>query len=168
MQNERHKVMRYTQQQKHNYGLKLVQMIEATKPRFYVTFAFNDDRYRNKATDKLAGFFAHMNRKIAGARWQKKPMQKLLHGAIIFEHLNSNLHAHALLNGPTYVHLNDLQKNAERVWEKITKSGDVLVEDIENVQARSWYNMKERFQTKFDEQVIWTNMLGEVELQIDW
>lgn len=160
-------IMRNTQQQKHDYSTHVINMIERIDPRFFVTFVFNDEFSKNKATDKLAGFFAHINRKIAGSRWQKKPMENLLHGAIIFEHMNSNLHAHALLNAPIYVSLNDLQRNAEPIWKKMAIAGNVLVEDAGNARIRSWYCVEERFNSNFDQQVIWTNMLGEVSLQIN-
>ena len=160
-------IMRNTQQQKFDYAEGVIDMIEEIKPRFFVTFIFNDDNAIYKATDKLAGFFAHMNRKIAGARWQKKPMTQLLHGALCFEHKKSNLHAHALLNAPHYVSHNELQHNATAIWSKFSKAGNVLVKEAGEIRRRSNYNTKERFEETFDEQVIWTNMLGEVNLQIN-
>lgn len=156
--------MQNTYDQKQRYASALREMVIRLEPRFFGTFVYNDDPHVDKV-ERLSLFFAEFDSGFAGTNWSRKPFEKRLSGVIFFEHVATNVHAHALLTAPDQVDLEMLNTKAPPIWEKYVPAGNLLVEPISDVEGVAWYCTKEWHRCDFDEQVLWTNMLPSVKLQ---
>ena len=112
----------------------VVKAIEAIHPNVAVTLNYNATYSLNSAKNKLDNFIQMCRQKYGGD----------LQGYAVFEHINSNIHAHLALHIPKkmtnkVLYETEIEMNA--FWQTKIKSGTSYVRKIHNV-GWFWYMAK--------------------------
>lgn len=89
----------------------------------FVTFNFNRDETLASATAKIRLWHAGVDRQLLGKRFNKTPAEKRTFFYAFFEHIDTNLHAHALLICPD----DRFNPIAKAVWKRLVPSGDLHI-----------------------------------------
>ncbi|HEU5047675.1 MAG TPA: hypothetical protein VFT64_07520 [Rickettsiales bacterium] len=103
---------------------------------YYVTFNFNTHTTLASGRTTLKRFHAMLDRKLYGRHFNRmKPDERTLFIAFP-EHVESNLHYHALLCSKHP----DFTSTAEKIWESILPSGSLHIIDL-NAKGASKFDL---------------------------
>ena len=92
---------------------------------YFVTATFNDERPVASAHRALDRWHKYIDRKVVGSAHTKKPLSERVFFVAMFEHLDTNIHAHMMLRLPELSKFKRFTDHAENEWRKIVSSGDI-------------------------------------------
>lgn len=95
--------------------------LESLKPTHFITFNFNTDVTLISARRALKRFHAKLDRALHGRRFHLLSSEERTFFVAFPEHVNSNLHYHALLRTNSY----DFSLMAPKIWKQVVPSGDL-------------------------------------------
>lgn len=96
----------------------------------FVTFNFNDGRTIESAIRAIKKWHAGVDRVLLGKHFNKYPLEQRTFFLAFFEHMDTNLHAHALVCCP----YDDFNAIAKQTWDKIVPSGSLHISGDESDQ----------------------------------
>ncbi len=85
----------------------------------------HDEMSIDSATGKLMAFGVMINRKLHGQNFHKKPRNQHTSFIAFIEHIDSNLHFHAVL---TTSECEGFDKYAAAIWTKLVEAGSLHIE----------------------------------------
>lgn len=106
-----------------------------------ITFNFNREISIQSATDKVGAFLARMDRHFLGRGWFRKPADQRVFLLAIPEHLDSNLHIHAVAKLPDGK-IESFLGIARQTWTDLVSSGDIHIATIYDQQGWAQYMTK--------------------------
>ena len=107
------------------YQKAFIQWINDNSLDAYITLNFNCDITLDIAKNKLAHFFAKLDRKLIGPKWKEKPEDRTLM-IVLPENIDSNFHYHALgtLSPKAYgMSEDDIEDLISDIWETVLPAG---------------------------------------------
>ncbi|OZA16672.1 MAG: hypothetical protein B7X90_17515 [Novosphingobium sp. 17-62-19] len=110
-------------------------------PNLFVTFVFNRCISMDEAQAKLEKFHGHLDRKLIGRAFLRRPEKRTDYIATI-EKPDANIHIHALFK------LTGIQKLrfclfADGIWENMVKGGNLDIQVIHSAEGVADYITKE-------------------------
>lgn len=119
---------------------------------------FNSDVSLPKAGRVVTQCFRDVDRKLLGTRFHKKPASRRTTGVILFEHLQTNLHAHGLLRVPTdrlaqFAEL--FPANGRGIWTDCWPSGSQTSAMLYDTAGFAHYITKEQKASAAPETMLW-------------
>lgn len=99
----------------------------------------------NLARRQVGELFGRVDRKLLGTRFNKKPHLRT-HGVFFFEHVDTNIHAHGLIDvrGDRVTDFKDIMLEPPNIWMTVCSSGSYWIDDLTNIRAAAYYDTKEQ------------------------
>lgn len=111
-----------------------------------LTLNFNSDSGILVARRQIGELFARVDRKLLGTRFHRKRDLRTT-GVFFFEHVESNLHAHGLIEvRPDRLDAFKtlFEESASETWADVCTSGTCWLDDLTNIRAAAYYDTKEQ------------------------
>lgn len=121
-----------------------------------MTLNFNSPVSLENARKSVGRCFCKVDRKLFGTRFQQKP-ERRISGVFVFEHLESNLHAHGLVRVPkerlgTFTSL--FPETQRGIWSDVWSAGTQWTTQASNPAGFASYMAKEQRATSLPETML--------------
>ena len=123
-----------------------IKLISAHGADYAVGLAFNREVTIRGARERFGALLAHIDSFYLGRKWAKFPSDERTLAFAVMEHVESNLHLHAVMNLPRD-RPNRSVTNAETLipaeWKKLVPAGSCDIKPITDLRGAASYMTKE-------------------------